>query len=505
MNPLTIYPKWFKSTRSHLDAARKAMIGSPAISYTKLYALIHGYYAAFAAQPLFPEQRAKPAGPDVAFPALKDLVKLVEANASPSRLSAEVSRIDRELARAGLTREDMTARMDLKQQEQELALAALKEARARFADFMKTQPRPAVEGKPTAAEVEALSAWVGKARQLSMNDVPRLESETAATHAYLAWEEYGSNTFALSPDLTEMLRHTDVGDIRASDIRLPFNSMYIHFGRGGEHPFPGKPDHRLDGAYVSWVSPSPALSGSGLDASSLSIVLTAAAPGPPPAVSSVAEDDSRPLMPVVLNFIEVFDERGEPVQADLTASGCYLEYKSNYGHDHSGRHEIYTTYREATEASGLIDPSGPDAVMKSEFQYVDEGLKLVLNALSYMALDDREERVGYAEPAGERDALRATELRGRQRKQEEDRIARRGYTVVRFLGSHTVRSEGDTGREVRAHWRRGHWRRQRFGHGMLEVKRLWIRPTVVRRDKGEPSLGHLYEVEQREPNQHDNG
>lgn len=40
-----------------------------------------------------------------------------------------------------------------------------------------------------------------------------------------------------------------------------------------------------------------------------------------------------------------------------------------------------------------------------------------------------------------------------------------------------------TGREVKSHWRRGHWRMQHYGSGNSQVKRILIKPVLVRADK----------------------
>ena len=47
---------------------------------------------------------------------------------------------------------------------------------------------------------------------------------------------------------------------------------------------------------------------------------------------------------------------------------------------------------------------------------------------------------------------------------------------------------------VRAHWRRGHWRRPPYGEGRALRKLIWVMPMLVGAgDKDEP-LGHLYLV-----------
>lgn len=40
-----------------------------------------------------------------------------------------------------------------------------------------------------------------------------------------------------------------------------------------------------------------------------------------------------------------------------------------------------------------------------------------------------------------------------------------------------------TGCEMTPHWRRGHWRMQRVGKGRAEVKRVLVKPTLVRADR----------------------
>jgi hypothetical protein len=75
-------------------------------------------------------------------------------------------------------------------------------------------------------------------------------------------------------------------------------------------------------------------------------------------------------------------------------------------------------------------------------------------------------------------------------------IEDRGYSKIKFVNSILRKCEDHvpTGREVSPHWRRGHWRNQAFGEGLSSHKYIWINPTIVRKDKGESSSGHIYEV-----------
>lgn len=51
-----------------------------------------------------------------------------------------------------------------------------------------------------------------------------------------------------------------------------------------------------------------------------------------------------------------------------------------------------------------------------------------------------------------------------------------------------------SGSELVPHWRRGHWRRQAYGAGMLERRLLWIRPVLMRLDRGDAIQGNVYVV-----------
>lgn len=486
MDPLRLHPRWFKATRGHLDAARP-LVGR----FMDVYSMIHSYYAGFAARPMFvgelPKHGVPPTMPDAAFPELRRLVSLINGNGSPEEIEAEVRDLRGFISASGKNEAaylaEITRALDSQEggiRHTEESLRLMKEAKGRMQEFMAKRPSVADPARPTPDEVRTQLKWFSDLRKMVLVHDPKLEDETSVTHSWLVWETTGSNTFVLSAELTDMLHNTDVGDVRASDILLPYDSLYLSFGKRGVEHYPGRPDVGLDGAYVTWMD-APLNIGIA-DIKSLGLVLTGSPPGPPPSVSSVVDDASRPTITVVLNFVNAQAD-GE----ELHTSSAFLDFRSRA----AGR-DVAITYGDLTT---LARGEGPEA---EEARYIDEGIRLALNALSYMTLDDREERAGYAEEAGERDAKRAESMSGRQRKQELDRIARRGYTVVRFLGNHNpVKTGGHTDREVRAHWRRGHWRRQRFGVARSESRRLWIRPTVVRRDAGEPTIGHDYIVDER--------
>ena len=82
-------------------------------------------------------------------------------------------------------------------------------------------------------------------------------------------------------------------------------------------------------------------------------------------------------------------------------------------------------------------------------------------------------------------------------------IEEQGYVKINICGptiakaierEPTVEGEDQPGSTVRPHWRRGHWRRQRCGEGLIRIDLTWIKPVIVNADQGVPVGGHLYQV-----------
>jgi len=127
-----------------------------------------------------------------------------------------------------------------------------------------------------------------------------------------------------------------------------------------------------------------------------------------------------------------------------------------------------------------------------------EALRLIVNALCYLVAypDDVETRYPDGTPPALLEKLkRATKPKERQR--TTSKLLSMGYTRVHFCGRAVHEHELVAPRgEVAPHWRRGHWRRQAAGPKHSERKLIWIMPTIVRRDKGEPERGRIYLVDQ---------
>ena len=87
-------------------------------------------------------------------------------------------------------------------------------------------------------------------------------------------------------------------------------------------------------------------------------------------------------------------------------------------------------------------------------------------------------------------------------KKVENTFEQLGFTKIHYVGQSFERKHYNTLNcsSLQTHWRRGHWRNQKFGEHLKESKIIWILPTIVNNDKGELIKGHLYNVEDNTTN-----
>ena len=119
--------------------------------------------------------------------------------------------------------------------------------------------------------------------------------------------------------------------------------------------------------------------------------------------------------------------------------------------------------------------------------------KLIINCLAYILFerdDIKEDWLGAPE------SMLAKLNRSASPKETNRNLSKlwhRGFIKVQLCSPRLdSKTDGHSGHEVDPHWRRGHWRLQPYGTGLSLLKLIWIRPTIVRRDKGEPEQGHIY-------------
>jgi hypothetical protein len=302
----------------------------------------------------------------------------------------------------------------------------------------------------------------------------------------------GRQIFALPRALVTALDHTDLGDVRFSDVVLPFPAFYVHVGDALPLALPGIPN-RVVGAYVFHQD---------------------AAPGRLPylAVTLV----SRRIEERLEDPLD-WAQRREPHQQlrfdlDLPPGADTLEaYMERFLREESAR--MHARLRDDGGAGGVPSDSAARAYLQqlqSGWATYDRLVRLVLNALVYMASlrnaprgDESTDAPQW--PSDTPGALLQTLTSApegpagrKKRRAAMGRLVEAGYLPLRMLPplepSDDAAAIGREGHSLAPHFRRAHWRRQGVGPGRTEVRLTRVRATLVRPDRGVPAQGRVRTV-----------
>jgi hypothetical protein len=298
----------------------------------------------------------------------------------------------------------------------------------------------------------------------------------------------GRNIFDLSCGLTALLRLTDVDDVRWESIRLPYTCFYLWFGpqRGWNLRGSGP---ALDGAYVAQADPP--------SGRLLELVLTTkereAEQGAP--FNYVINADPYYYFPFQIH--DPASTVGDTLQETIGTSD---DFNVNYPRAQisPGARRLAALYGVQLNAMPREKTAQGEKVaeMLHDLPIFREALKLVVNSLCYLCSPSREVATRHPESSLTTEAIAAPT--GLQRARARNRAAREGYTLIHFCGD-SLRDTGEgapTGKGLSAHWRRGHWRNQAVGPGRSDHRLIWIRPTLVRKDKAQLGVpGHVYDVD----------
>lgn len=342
------------------------------------------------------------------------------------------------------------------------------------------------------------SNWLAKTKGLIKNH-PRLEEETETTKSIIDFYKGGRNIFSLSPFLIQLLNHTDIGNIRFTDIKLPYNTIYLHFGALSAIEYPidlfehkygieyklqdENAKYYLDGAFVSILRNH-----------SLDIRLTFI--GKKENFDnkvSITKDFRFPTISFTLDFGKWDGESSDfKYDNDVTFNNSTVCF-----------YDIWDPKTEPTEIEFDKMHSltkQPEKCYEGEWQeYVlfDKALMIIINALCYLNFvnDDVEISTTNDQATQLENELVRTK-KHQQRNKLIDKLKKFTYSKIHFCGRKIEKEFKftETGIEVEPHWRRGHWRNQPFGVRLTSRKLIWIKPTIVRKDKGEPATGHIYDV-----------
>lgn len=299
----------------------------------------------------------------------------------------------------------------------------------------------------------------------------------------------GGAIYKLPDRLVEEFDKTDCAEVQIGDIQLPFPNIYLSFT-------PPDPIYLADGAPVDGCyvvkqgDECHLMLTSRLTGVDYTRSLSVACLDPTFSLHLPASEPTRCINDAVDLGIKDFLARNAPPENDFST----------------------TVERPDGTVSEIVDVRAQSrqrriAIFQSQEPVFRTCLNIIINAACFIAFRPDDVREAWeGEPPKELvDAAcdSGTTRRIRDKKRDALRTLENGdFTRIRVCGGNLFADdvpEGAAGHGVspRAHWRRGHWRRQRHGVGLALVVLRWIRPTVVKRDNGPLVEARIYDVEQQ--------
>ncbi|TAF76845.1 MAG: hypothetical protein EAZ53_03210 [Bacteroidetes bacterium] len=378
--------------------------------------------------------------------------------------------------------------------------------------YRLNKDEPAISDNPTKEDFEKFAAhqteimktdvwkewteWIAESKKLIKN-YPRLEEETEISNYIIKFYQSGRNIFEISSFLIELLKNTDVGNIRFKDFVLPYDNIYFHFGGLSDIEYPvecyelrngiqnelGNKTFLLDGAFVTLI-----------ERGAIDILLCFKDKADNfDSKVNITNDYRFPTIKFSLDFGKFDSDKVETVYSPETTFNQSTVVFDDIWEDKGNSGEL--SYQKMHEA--IRTPDKCYHYEWKEYVLMDSALKLLVNCICFLNSTDKDVDLTTTN-------TQATELikelsktsKTIEKAKISDKLKKFSYSKIHFLGNSLKNYLTDlkSGNEVDPHWRRGHWRNQPFGAGLNQTKLIWIKPTIVRKDKGDPNGGHIYEV-----------
>jgi len=323
----------------------------------------------------------------------------------------------------------------------------------------------------------------------ALGSAPIAQAASLAAHLVM-WMTAGRQIYDLPPALVERFKQTDVDDVPLPLLKFPYEGLYLYWGPQADLEL--EPGWLIDGAYVMTGVPGV-----------LQLVVTAAPTDPvegawwsvkgEPYYFQAFEQDTLGMdvgtaVDTVLSkeLAELRQRIAKPAM-DVDATLHELVASGEVDPARAPKHVEDVSARTATQEW--------DRVSRRHAVYV-ASLKLVVNALCYLTAYPEDSIAEFPTGAPQHLVKSAESTDFKTAKSARGRLAELGYLPVHLCGKElaSMNSMPVPEGHVRAHWRRGHWRRQPYGEGRALRKLIWVMPMLVGAgDKDEP-LGHLYLV-----------
>lgn len=317
-------------------------------------------------------------------------------------------------------------------------------------------------------------------------DLKRVMKDCSLAMHYASFCCHGRQIFHFNREITEQFRQTDIDQIQISALSFPYDMFYMSFGRQDDLDLYGN-TACVDGVYVS------VLPGKGLQVL-LSTVRDTVNHNNDGRFDWILTEDSYYYLSLPMDDLSqtISHIADKALHKDLSEGKEALEQEPHY-----------------VESSGMLIKSKRPESRKVELAELGKGypafqeaLRLIVNGLCYLSAYPDDVDFRWQEDTPEsmlekiQDARRYKEVQ-----RTVSKLTSMGYTKIHYCGKAfelNSKQTGTMGREMPAHWRRGHWRNQPYGSGLSNRKLIWIMPVIVRKDRqdGQHELGHVYLVDQ---------
>ncbi len=284
---------------------------------------------------------------------------------------------------------------------------------------------------------------------------------------YSHFEETGSNIFHFKKEILELLQQTDVSAIQLKNIQFPYTCFYLSLR---ELALPltiaTANDTIIDGVYIEF---------------------------------SKNDNDYSFISFEVCGYAE---SQKEMEFANAVEDKIYASASLNFENEENSIAEAITLneqiIKETFENKKATNKNKEREIdfMLEEYKLLKDHLNLFVNCILYLSSisPDIKEIYGEDLPKKLKEKINKADKEYKQDKVKKE-LQKQGFSTIKIIGNsfvNTNNSQQIGNKELAPHWRRGHWRNQPFGKEMAENKLIWIQPTIVNKEKGNPTQGHIY-------------
>ncbi len=288
---------------------------------------------------------------------------------------------------------------------------------------------------------------------------------------WLKWNKSGRNIFSFSEDLLQMLSHTDVDDVELDSLKFPYDNFYLSL-RHLKLPFIAQEENLIDGVYVNIE------------------------------YNDNLDEESTFDFSIILDFVGDYEKYAIKYNDSVSEIFNFTFKRFNIALDKKqgikNIHQALLDHKEFFRQEIVLKETNGDKVIdifQFNQQLIERTIRVVINSLLYLSLPDRDLKQNYGDLPVHLSTKLSNAKTKRKKEVVEQDIKQAGFTKINFVGQNfkgIINQHKKAAGEVPTHWRRGHWRNQRYGEELIESRLIWIRPTIVNKAIGIAEKGHIY-------------